>query len=74
LFDHSDGLVADHQPRLYRILAADDVKVCAADGGERHPNDRLAWAGPWTRNLFYTELVHFMEHVGTHRFHCTLLT
>ena len=51
LVDDADRLVADDEPRLHRILAADDVDVGAADRRQRHADDGLARAGVGARHL-----------------------
>src|SRR5205085_914946 len=47
LLDRADRLMAEHQARSHRVLAADDVDVGAADGRRRDLDDRLS--GPRVR-------------------------
>ena len=66
LLDDADGLVAEDQSRLDRVLALDDVDVGPADRRQGDPDDRLAGTRPRPLDLLYFELVGRVEHVRPH--------
>src|SRR5882724_8620024 len=57
LVDHADRLMPDHETRLHRIFAPQDVQIRAADGREGDANNCLAHARMWPLDLFNSDLV-----------------
>ena len=66
-FDLSDGLVADDESRLHRVLSLENVHVRPADGRERDLQQSLPGTGYRLRYLSELDLPFLDENGGLHR-------
>src|SRR5579871_1428171 len=60
-------LVPEHESALHGIFAAHDVKIGAADSGQRHTNHHFTETRLWNRDALQANVVGSMKHQRPHR-------
>ncbi len=64
--NHADRFVSNDEAGADRIFSADDMQVCAADGGEGYADDGFAGAGSGDRDLLDANVIDAAKYEGLH--------
>jgi hypothetical protein len=64
--NHADRFVSNDEAGADRIFSADDVQVCAADGGEGYADDGFAGSGSGDWDLFDANVIDATKYEGLH--------